>query len=59
QDAGNPDILFNLAVSQDHLKEDQEALNYYQEAMRMMAVRGGGFDAQRVRQRIVILEQRL
>ncbi|MBF0439190.1 MAG: tetratricopeptide repeat protein [Magnetococcales bacterium] len=59
-DNENPDILFNLAVSLDQLKQEEAALQFYRKALKIMEVRGGaGFNTQSVQHRIAILEARL
>jgi tetratricopeptide (TPR) repeat protein len=40
----NPDFAYNLAVSLDHLRQPQLALQYYQRALELAKVRGASFD---------------
>lgn len=54
-DPDNPDYLFNLAVSLDHLRQSKLALQYYQSAL--AAARPGAFDRQHVAARIRDLQQ--
>lgn len=56
-DAGNPDYLFNLAASLDHLHLPKIALQYYQEALTAAASRRTGFDVNQVKARIIELQQ--
>lgn len=55
----NPEILFNLAVSLDHLHQDKLAAQYYQRALDAAMTRGtqesAAFDAGQVRRRIAEL----
>ncbi|MFC5300204.1 tetratricopeptide repeat protein [Azospira restricta] len=51
-DGTNPDYLFNLAASLDHLHLPQLALGYYRAALAAGAGRRAAFDAARVRARI-------
>lgn len=51
----NPDYLFNLAVSLDHLRQSKLALQYYQSAL--ATSRPGAFDRQQVGARIRDLQQ--
>ena len=51
----NPDYLFNLAVSLDHLRQSKPALQYYQSAL--AATRPGAFDREQVGARIRDLQQ--
>jgi tetratricopeptide (TPR) repeat protein len=40
----NPDFAYNLAVSLDHLRQPQLALEYYRRALALAKTRGAGFD---------------
>lgn len=51
----NPDYLFNLAVSLDHLRQPKLSLQYYQSALG--ATRPGAFDRDQVAARIRELQQ--
>lgn len=51
----NPDYLFNLAVSLDHLRQPKLSLQYYQSALG--AARPGAFDRDQVAARIRELQQ--
>ena len=52
-DSGNPDYLFNLAVSLDQLHQTKLALDYYRKAEGVSLTRGGGqFDRNTVAKRI-------
>ena len=52
-DSGNPDYLFNLAVSLDQLHQPKLALDYYRKAEGASMTRGGGqFDRSTVGRRI-------
>ncbi len=52
-DSGNPDYLFNLAVSLDQLHQAKLALDYYRKAEDVSLTRGGGqFDRNTVAKRI-------
>jgi Flp pilus assembly protein TadD len=48
----NPDYLYNLAVSLDHLNQPQLALEYYQKALAQAAGRPHAFDPGRVQGRV-------
>lgn len=54
-DRGNPDYLFNLAVSLDRLHRLAAARTHYQAALDALAARTGGFDPATARARIVAL----
>lgn len=47
-----PDILFNLAVSLDQLRQAESATHYYQLALQVAASRPAGFDRERVAMRL-------
>ncbi|MBF0110117.1 MAG: tetratricopeptide repeat protein [Magnetococcales bacterium] len=51
----NPDYVFNLAVSLDHLGQRASALNYYRKALELAARQPGGFDVAAVEKRIAAL----
>ncbi|MBI4756506.1 MAG: tetratricopeptide repeat protein [Betaproteobacteria bacterium] len=51
-DAENPDYLFNLAVSLDHLRQPRLALQYYQSALSTAASRPAAFDRGQAAQRL-------
>lgn len=51
-DGDNPDYLFNLAVSLDHLRQAKAALQYYQAALAAAAARPAAFDKDGCRRRI-------
>jgi tetratricopeptide (TPR) repeat protein len=42
-DPGNPDLIFNLAVSLDHLRQDKLAARYYRAALDASAIRAASF----------------
>ena len=52
----NPDFLFNLAVSLDHLRQIRLATQYYQMALNAAATRGAAFDRNLVRNRLLELQ---
>lgn len=52
----NADVIFNLAVSLDHLHQTKLAAQYYRMALDGAGARRASFDAQQVRQRIVDLQ---
>ena len=54
-DPANADILFNLAVSLDHLGQARLALGYYEQALDMSARRAAQFDASAVSRRVAEL----
>lgn len=51
-DRGNPDYLFNLAVSLDHLRQNKLAVRYYQQALEAAASRAAAFDRAQLEQRL-------
>ncbi len=52
-DSGNPDYLFNLAVSLDQLRQPKLALDYYRKAEGVAMTKGGGqFDRNTIAKRI-------
>lgn len=51
-DAGNPDFLFNLAVSLDHLRQDRLAARHYRLAMEAAHQRPATFDRGRAERRL-------
>lgn len=55
-DGDNPDYLFNLAVSLDHLHQDKLAGQYYQNAITAASSRAAAFDQDQVRRRIQELQ---
>jgi len=52
----NPDFIFNLAVSLDHLRQSKLAHQYYQMALSAAATRLGSFDRNQVQTRILELQ---
>ena len=52
RDGGNPDYLFNLAVSLDHMNKIALAEDYYDEALRAANGRAASFDLDAARDRI-------
>ena len=52
---GNPDSLFNLAVSLDHLHQDKLAIQYYQMALDVGANRPAMFNREQAQQRLTEL----
>lgn len=55
-DPGNPDYLFNLAVSLDQLHQSRLAVQYYNQALAAAAQRQPGFDAVQVAVRLKVLQ---
>ncbi|GBG01131.1 hypothetical protein AZSI13_04580 [Azospira sp. I13] len=51
-DSENPDYLFNLAVSLDHLRQIRPALQYYQAALGAAESRPAAFDKETARRRL-------
>ena len=51
----NADFAYNLAVSLDHLRQPKLALEYYQRALALVAMRGASFDPAAARARIAQL----
>jgi len=56
-DPQNPDYIFNLAVSLDHLGKRKQALDYYRQAVAAAAGRRVGFSLAAARQRIAALDK--
>ena len=56
-DADNPDDLFNLAVSLDHLRQHKVAAQHYRLALEATRKRPAAFDQERVSQRLNALPQ--
>jgi tetratricopeptide (TPR) repeat protein len=54
-DPGNPDYLFNLAVSLDHLGKERQALEFYRRALQQAGQRKARFQAEVVSRRIQAL----
>lgn len=50
-DADNPDYLFNLAVSLEHLRQPRIAAGYYRQALAASAERAAAFDRRQAEQR--------
>jgi Tfp pilus assembly protein PilF len=59
-DGDNPDYLFNLAVSLDHLRQPRLAAQHYRLALEAAAKRPAGFDRDKLQKRLgeLQLEQR-
>lgn len=55
-EADNPDILFNLAISLEHLRQNRLALQYYQQALALSQTRPSGFDKAQASARIRALQ---
>lgn len=55
-DAGNPDYLYNLAVSLEHLNQGRLAMDYYKRALTAARTRPTSFDTAQVDQRLVRLQ---
>lgn len=51
-EAGNAQIVFNLAVSLDHLGQGKLAAQYYQRALQLDTSENAGFDRAQIQQRI-------
>ena len=51
-DGDNPDYLFNLAVSLDHLRQNRLAAQHYRLALEAAAKRPAAFDRSKVEQRV-------
>lgn len=49
---GNAQLVFNLAVSLDHLQQAKLATQYYQRALQLDTLNGAGFDHAQAQQRI-------
>lgn len=56
EDGSHPDILFNLAVSLDHLEQPRAAANHYRQAVAASARRPAGFAPETATRRIERLE---
>jgi Tfp pilus assembly protein PilF len=52
----NPDLIFNLAVSLDHLRQDRLAAQYYRMALSAADTRTAAFDPTRLRARLLELQ---
>ncbi len=55
-DPGNPDALFNLAVSLEQLHQPKLASNYYQRALTAATARPAGFDLTQLKARLLELQ---
>ncbi|MPN55938.1 hypothetical protein SDC9_203622 [bioreactor metagenome] len=55
-DPENPDFIFNVAVSLDHLRKSKLAAQYYQMALTAGESRAAGFDRNQVRSRLAELQ---
>ena len=55
-DGDNPDYLFNLAVSLDHLRQPKLAAQHYRMALEAADKRPGAFDRERVKKRLLDLQ---
>ena len=51
-DGGNPDYLFNLAVSLDQLRQPKLATQFYQQALDAAEKRAPAFDREQIRRRL-------
>jgi tetratricopeptide (TPR) repeat protein len=51
-DTDNAEYAFNLAISLDHLKKPDIALNYYQQALALLDKQGGSIDKKALQNRI-------
>jgi Tfp pilus assembly protein PilF len=56
-DPGNPDYLFNLAVSLEQLRQPKLAANYYAQAVAAADNRPGSFDKAKASERLQQLQQ--
>jgi Tfp pilus assembly protein PilF len=56
-DPGNPDYLFNLAISLDQLRQPKLAANYYVQAIAAIDNRPGSFDKTKASERLQQLQQ--
>ncbi|MDP2135895.1 MAG: tetratricopeptide repeat protein [Sulfuritalea sp.] len=54
---GNPDILYNLAVSLEHLRQNKLAAQYYGQAITAAQGRSAGFDANQANARLQVLQR--
>ncbi|MEC5387009.1 tetratricopeptide repeat protein [Uliginosibacterium sp. H3] len=57
-DSDNPDILFNLAISLEHLSQPGVARQFYERALQATARRPAGFDKSVAQSRIQALRER-
>ena len=55
-DPENPDFLFNLAVSLDHLRQNKLAAQYYQMALNAAEKKAASFDREQTRKRLLELQ---
>jgi len=55
-DPENPDFLFNLAVSLDHLRQNRLAVQYYQMALNAAEKKTASFDREQTRKRLLELQ---
>lgn len=55
-DGDNPDYLFNLAVSLDHLRQPRLAAQHYRLALEAAAKRPAGFERDKVQRRLAELQ---
>lgn len=53
---GNADYLYNLAVSLDHLRQNELATRYYQSALNAAGTRNTVFDKEQVKSRLLDLQ---
>lgn len=58
-ESGNPDFLFNLAISLDRLRQYHLAIQHYRLALEASDKRPAGFDIAQIRLRLVELQQAL
>lgn len=56
-DPKNPDFAYNLAVSLDHLRQVNPALQHYRLALKLAETRGAGFDVNLARARVAQLSR--
>jgi len=54
-DGANPDYVFNLAVSLDHMGQGSAAATYYEKSLALRAQRSAGFNAQAAQARLSAL----
>jgi len=54
-DPDNPDFAYNLAVSLDHMRQVNPALQHYRLALKLVQTRSAGFDVNAVRARVAQL----
>ena len=55
-DSDNPDYLFNLAVSLDHIRQSRPAAQHYRLALEAAGKRPAAFDREQVRRRLAELQ---